>query len=192
MRHTPFRHLAAVGAVALLATSSLVACGGRPISPRPATSASAAASVNTGLGGPGVAPSGALSVAPSVQSGVEPGTARQPTRPVPTRTRSRTPGPAPSPPVSTGPTSTCLGAVRYDLDLNTTELALVKSMCFHTGGVLRLQGIGPGLVTSEPAALVSQSYAGGVVDIRFVRAGTVTVTIPREDQTYTITVVVVS
>ena len=192
MRHPPFRHLAAAGAVALIATFSSAACGGRPISPRPATSASPSATVHTGLGGPGVASGVGPSVAPSVQFSVQPSTAGQSTRPVPTRTRSRTPGPAPSPPVSTAPTSTCLGAVRYDLDLTITELALVKSMCFHTGGVLRLQGIGPGLVTSEPAALVSQSYAGGVVDIRFVRAGTVTVTIPREDQTYTITVVVVS
>jgi hypothetical protein len=47
-------------------------------------------------------------------------------------------------------------------------------------------------VKSEPESLVSQSYEGGVVDIRFVRAGTVTVTIPMEQQTYTITVVVVS
>ena len=39
---------------------------------------------------------------------------------------------------------------------------------------------------------MSQSYEAGVVDLRFVRPGTVTVTIPQDEQTYTITVVVVS
>ncbi len=186
MRRCPFRPLAAAGAAALIVTSSLAACGAQPISPRPATSASTSASVHTGLGG--VEPS----IAPSVEFTVEPSATRQSTRPTPARSRSRTPRPAPSSPASTGPIDTCFGAERHDLDLNTTELALVKSMCFGTGGVLRLQGIGPGLVTSAPEELVSESYAGGVVDIRFVRAGTVTVTIPKEEQTYTITVVVVS
>ena len=45
-------------------------------------------------------------------------------------------------------------------------------------------------MTAEPAELVSQSYEAGVVDIRFVRPGTVLVTIPQEDRTYPITVVV--
>ena len=83
-----------------------------------------------------------------------------------------------------------MGAIRYDLDLQNTELALLTSMCFATGAVLRVQGIGPGELTAEPADLVSQQYEGGVVDIRFVRPGTVTVTIPQNGQTYTITVVV--
>ncbi|WP_246278301.1 hypothetical protein [Phytohabitans rumicis] len=83
-----------------------------------------------------------------------------------------------------------MGAIRYDVDLQNTELALLKSMCFATGAVLRLQGIGPGLVTVEPASLVSQSYEAGVVDIRFVRRGTVTVNIPQDEQTYTVTVVI--
>jgi hypothetical protein len=39
---------------------------------------------------------------------------------------------------------------------------------------------------------VSQNYEAGVVDLRFVRPGTVTVSIPQDEQTYTITVVVVS
>jgi hypothetical protein len=64
-------------------------------------------------------------------------------------------------------------------------------MCFHTGGVLRLQGIGPGLVTATPTALVSQNYEAGVVDLRFIEDGTVTVTIPQDEKTYTIKVVVI-
>jgi hypothetical protein len=81
--------------------------------------------------------------------------------------------------------------VRYDIDVPETELELVPSLCFHTGGVLRLQNIGPGLVTVDPEALVSRSYEAGVHDIRFVRAGTVTVTIPKDDRVHEITVVVV-
>ena len=38
--------------------------------------------------------------------------------------------------------------------------------------------------------LVSQHYEAGVVDIRFVRPGTVAVTIPKEGREHTITVVV--
>jgi hypothetical protein len=85
-----------------------------------------------------------------------------------------------------------MGTIRYDLDLRETELALVRSMCFHVGAILRLQGIGPGLVTAEPESLVTRSYEAGVQDIRFVRPGTVTVTIPQEEQTHTITVVVIT
>ena len=180
------RRLTTAGVLPLIAMSALVACGDRPISPRPAQAAASSAPVTTGLG----------SAVAGSEPGVAPSTTRQSAKPTPVRSRSRTrspgPGPTPTAPASTEPTSSCFGAVRHDLDLNSTELALVKSMCFHTGGVLRLQGIGPGLVKSEPESLVSQSYEGGVVDIRFVRAGTVTVTIPMEQQTYTITVVVVS
>ncbi|MEU8616155.1 hypothetical protein AB0C29_50050 [Actinoplanes sp. NPDC048791] len=107
--------------------------------------------------------------------------------------RTRTVRPAHSAePTSTQPTATCYGAVRHDLDLHNTVLDLIKSMCFHTGGVLRLQGIGPGLVTAVPGSLVSRNYEAGVVDLRFVRPGTVTVRIPQDEQTYTITVVVIS
>ena len=70
--------------------------------------------------------------------------------------------------------------MRYDLDVQNTVLDLVRSMCFHTGGVLRLKGIGPGLVTSQPASVVSQSYEAGVVDLRFIRSGTATVDHPAE------------
>jgi hypothetical protein len=112
------------------------------------------------------------------------------TAPTPAAPTSAAPTPTPAAPTATGPPSSCQGAVRYDLDLADTELALIESLCFATGAVLRLQGIGPGLVTAEPAELVSSSYAAGVVDLRFVRPGTVLVGIPRDEQTYQITVVV--
>ncbi|MGC4748697.1 hypothetical protein ACLQ28_24035 [Micromonospora sp. DT201] len=110
--------------------------------------------------------------------------------PAPTRTRSTPQRPAPATTTPTGPTTSCQGAVRYDLPLAETELELLRSLCFATGAVLRIQGIGPGLVTVDRPELVSQQYEAGVVDIRFVRPGTVDVTIPQQDRSHTITVVV--
>ena len=54
--------------------------------------------------------------------------------------------------------------------------------------------IGPDTFTfiAGPCAVEShqQTYEAAVVDVRFVRPGTVTVTIPQDEQTYTIEVVV--
>ncbi|GIM89675.1 hypothetical protein [Paractinoplanes toevensis] len=178
MCHSKFRRIAATGALALIAAIPLAACGGPAVSPRPAEAATprtptAPPSASAEAVSPAVTTT--RPAAPPKTRTVEPG--RTTTRPKPTSTRS---------------TGSCLGAVRYDLDLNNTVLDLVKSMCFHTGGVLRLQGTGPGLVTATPESLRSKSYEGGVEDIRFLRPGTVTVTIPRDEQTYTIEVVVIS
>jgi hypothetical protein len=183
MRHFRLRQIAAAGTLALIATIPLTACGDRSVSPRPAEAAENEAVA---------APSLTTHTTPGTPGRAEkavPGVARQPAGPGSTKTHTAQPH---SPkPTATTPTRTCYGAVRHDLDLNNTVLDLVKSMCFHTGGILRLQGIGPGLVTATPGSLVSQSYEAGVVDLRFVRPGTVSVTIPQDEQTYTITVVVV-
>jgi hypothetical protein len=183
MQHPTFRHVAAAGALALIATVPMAACGGRSVSPLPVSAADDSAA----------APSQAPSTDPRAASRVgssPPSVANQPAGAAPIKTK--TAKPAPPAPTSTRPVSTCLGAVRYDLDLRNTVLDLVKSMCFHTGGVLRLKGIGPGLVTATPESLRAYSYEAGVVDLRFLRPGTVTVTIPQDEQTYTITVVVIS
>jgi len=79
--------------------------------------------------------------------------------------------------------------VRYDIDLAQTE-QLPRSLCFGAGAVLRLIGIGPGEVSIDRPDLASSNYEAGVVDIRFLRAGTVAVTIPRTAEPETITVVV--
>ncbi|GIJ33611.1 hypothetical protein ACIBQ2_15680 [Micromonospora sediminimaris] len=108
-----------------------------------------------------------------------------------------TPAPrAPTPQRSTrnpSPTATlseaCLGAVRYELPLSDPG-PLPSSLCFATGGVLRLRGIGPGEVTVDREDLVDSQYEAGVVDLRFVRSGTVDVFVPREAGTHVITVVV--
>ncbi|MER7417509.1 hypothetical protein ABT346_12125 [Micromonospora peucetia] len=80
--------------------------------------------------------------------------------------------------------------MRYDLVLAENELALLRSLCFASGGVLRIIGIGPGEVTVDREDLVSRSYEAGVVDIRFVRPGTVDVMIPQGGTTHPVTVVV--
>jgi hypothetical protein len=175
--------MAAAGALALTATLPLAACGAPSASPRPAQAgASASAS-----GSPATTPS--ASTPTTTTAG--PGAARPPTGspPKPTPVKTKTTSPGTPKPVTTTPTP-CYGAILYDLDLQNTVLDLVKSMCFHTGGILRLHSIGPGLVTATPTSLVSQSYEAAVVDLRFIRPGTVTVTIPMDEQTHTITVVV--
>lgn len=175
MRTSGIGHRTIVGALALTVVAQLAACGGDALAPLPGQAAPATTSA------PAPRPEASA-------SGESPATTTAPTTgaPRPARTRTRTAGPAPA-----DSSGNCLGAVRYTLDLESTEIELIRSLCFHTGGTLRLQGIGPGLVTATPKRLVSQSYEAGIVDVRFVRAGTVTVTIPQDERTYEITVVVV-
>jgi hypothetical protein len=174
MRTFQIRQVAATAALALMATAPLAACGADSVSPLPVQAAEAASA-------------GPATQSPSARPSVAPPPRSSPARPKPAQTKTRT---KTTRPATKGPSS-CYGAIRYDLDLRNTELALVRSMCFHTGGVLRLQGIGPGLVTATPTSLVDSNYEGGVVDLRFLRPGTVTVKIPQEEQTYTISVVVI-
>ncbi|MER7587488.1 hypothetical protein ABTW72_08120 [Micromonospora sp. NPDC127501] len=171
--------------VVLAATAGVAACGGADaVSPLP------------------VQPPGPTRTTPtpftiSTTSAI-PTPTGSPSRPPPTSARPAAPPPAPSrtrgtprtTPPPTDATPACQGAVRYDLPLAETEIELLKSLCFATGAVLRIQGIGPGLVTVDRAELVSQHYEAGVVDIRFVRPGTVAVTIPKDGREHTITVVV--
>ncbi|MET7807533.1 hypothetical protein [Micromonospora chersina] len=169
------RRRAAPALAALAVLAGTPACADRPVSPLPVRPPTPAAST-VGAAAP---PTPAV---PGTSTGTRP--SRSPAPP-----RSRTARPPAS--ASTPLPSACLGAVRYDLVPAETELALLKSLCFATGGVLRIRGIGPGLVTVDRADLVSRSYEAGVVDIRFVRTGTVVVTIPQDGRTYPITVVVV-
>ncbi|WKU05199.1 hypothetical protein [Micromonospora sp. HUAS LYJ1] len=132
----------------------------------------------------------ATTVAPTPPGPVPGSVGATPSRPAPPpSTPERTPGTRP-PSASPRP-SACLGPVRYDLVLADTELALVRSLCLSVGGVLRLQGIGPGEVTVDREDLVDQNYEAAVVDLRFLRPGTVGVTIPYDGRTYLVTVVVV-
>jgi hypothetical protein len=159
-----------LAALALIA--SVAGCGGDPLTPLPVQAASA---------GPAAVPSGS----PAAKTGTgtsPPASIRPPAVVKPTRTRTPKPRPTSE--------SACFGAIQYDIDVSKDVLDLHKSMCFHTGGILRLKNIGPGLVEQEPDSVVSGSYEAGIVTLRFIRPGTATVTVPQEDQTHTITVVV--
>lgn len=170
----------------------VTACGPAPVSPLPPLAA-----------GPAAPGSAATPTTPAVTAS-PPGSATV----VASRAAPRNPPPRPTTTTNTTTTTTstvqpsvsettstdpppCRGVEQYALDLQNTELALIPTMCFAVGSVLRLQGIGPGLVTAEPTTVASQTYEAGVVDIRFIRAGTATVTIPQDDQVHTITVVVI-
>ncbi|WP_246002440.1 hypothetical protein [Allorhizocola rhizosphaerae] len=79
----------------------------------------------------------------------------------------------------------------YDLHLQTTELSFIKSMCFAVGGILRIRSLGPGQLKVEPQGLTSVDYEAAVYDVRFVRPGTVAITIPQDQQEdHVITVVI--
>ncbi|MEU4776291.1 hypothetical protein, partial [Micromonospora sp. NPDC023644] len=172
----------------------VAACGGgdAPVAPLPVQPPAAESPRS-----PGPPPAAPSTAAPSTASPPGPGTPRTPAVVPPTRR----PPPAAPPTTAAGRTptatrspsglpGTCHGAVRYDVVLAETELALLTSLCFASGGVLRIIGIGPGEVSVDREDLVSRSYEGGVVDIRFVRPGTVAVLIPQGDTTHTVTVVV--
>lgn len=72
-----------------------------------------------------------------------------------------------------------------------TELGFVKSICLAVGGILRVEGTGPGMVSADPQEKVAQFYEGGVEECRFLSPGSVTVTIVRDSQIYPISVVVI-
>ncbi|MCF0093674.1 hypothetical protein [Micromonospora sp. MH99] len=178
MSRASFRRLAVV----LAATVGVAACGADAVSPLPVqppgpTSSTPAPAATSAIAAPTASPS-----RPPPTSGRPPAAP-----PTPSRTRGT---PRTTSPPTAAATPACQGAVRYDLPLAETEIELLRSLCFATGAVLRIQGIGPGLVTVDRPELVSQQYEAGVVDVRFVRTGTVAVTIPKEGRDHTITVVV--
>ncbi|GIE87077.1 hypothetical protein [Actinoplanes regularis] len=154
----------------------MAGCAGEsPVSPLPTEAAV------------GAAPVGSVSVTPS-PSPSRPASASPPSRrpPVGTPPSSRTP----TRPSSPSSSSSCEGAIVRTIDATAEELALVPAMCLAVGAVLRVENIGPGEVTTDSPDLVAQHYEAGVVEVRFVRKGTVVVAIPQGGTTYDITVVV--
>lgn len=180
MSRASFRRLVVV----LAATVGVAACGADAVAPLPVQPPGATGSTPT----PSAVSTTSATPAPTGSPSRPPSTSGRPVAAPPTPTRTR--GMPRTTPPPTAATPACQGAVRYDLPLAETEVELLKSLCFATGAVLRIQGIGPGLVTVDRPELVSQQYEAGVVDIRFVRPGTVGVTIPKEGREHTITVVV--
>lgn len=186
MGRLSLRRLAAVTALALAVVALAAACGSESLSPlateassRPPSATSSQTPSATSSQSPAATPSA------SIPQANPPATWGPPPMPTPTKTRTL----PPTTPASSGPPSSCMGAIRYDLALRNSE-PLPSSLCFATGAVLRVQGIGPGELSVEPPDLASTHYEGGVEDIQFVRPGTVTVTIPQDTETHTITVVV--
>ncbi|WP_444950867.1 hypothetical protein [Micromonospora ureilytica] len=180
MSRASFRQLVVVLSIVL----GVAACGADAVSPLPVHPPGPTRSTPTA---PATSSISAIPT-PTWSPSRPPPTSARPVAAPPALTRTRgTPRTTP-PPTDARPA--CQGAVRYDLPLAETEIELLKSLCFATGAVLRIQGIGPGLVTVDRPELVSQHYEAGVVDIRFVRPGTVDVTIPKDDREHTITVVV--
>ncbi len=182
MRTPHLRRLGVAGVLALTVATPLAACGAAPLAPLPVQAANPTPS---GATTPSVPPSG-----PATTPGAPPRGAAKPTtrRPAPiattTRTRTTPPAPPTSPP-------TCMGAVRHEINVQEEVLELIPSLCFHTGGTLRLFQIGPGLVTVTPENLRTTRYAAAVHDVTFIRPGTAEVSFPLDGQTHTITVVVI-
>ncbi|MEV4622456.1 hypothetical protein AB0J74_27560 [Asanoa sp. NPDC049573] len=166
------RRLVAV-LLALTLPGTAAACGVGKIAVAPLPIESAAAT--TAAAGP-------------APSSIAPPTAASLPSPRPPRSRPQVP-PKPSPTPTLD--ASCFGPVRYELKIAETEFDLLKSLCFTAGGILRLQGIGPGLVTVDPDELVSSAYEAGVVDIVFLRPGTVEVTIAHADRIDILTVVMI-
>ncbi|MEU7932631.1 hypothetical protein [Micromonospora echinofusca] len=186
------RRRGGVAVVAVVVAVAVAGCGGgdAPVSPLPVQAPAAPTAPAAHSPGPPSATASSASPprpgAPGT-SAVVPPARRPPPAARPTTAAGRTPSATASP---SGPPGTCFGAVRHDVVLAETELALLTSLCFATGGVLRLIGIGPGEVGVDREDLVSRSYEAGVVDVRFVRPGTVAVLIPQGGTTHTVTVVV--
>jgi hypothetical protein len=181
-----YRHLVAVAALALAVVGPAAACGSESVSPlptepsgQPLAASSSQSPASTSSQPPSATPSA------STPRANPPTSWGSPPLPTPTKTRSR----PPTNPASSGPPSSCMGAIQYDLDLRNTA-PLPTSLCFATGAVLRIQGVGPDEISVEPTNLVSGDWEAGVEDIRFTSPGTVTVTVPQDTETHTITVVV--
>ena len=164
---------------ALLSTIAalVTACAPAPVSPLPGQWPSL---TPAGV----VSPSAVLSGSPTRTSAAPPAAATRPPvwQPPPQASGSAEPTPALSP--------ACLPPVIYPVDGSDPAL-LPRALCFEVAGILRVQNVGPGLLTAEPDERVARNYAAGVHDVRFLTAGTATVTIIREDGSQQITVLVV-
>ena len=181
MDHRPVSRYAILSVLALSVAVSTAACSAEPASPLPVDAQ-------------------AQTVSPSVPASRTPapeGTTAEALEPVETTvavrtTRPRTGNAPGKPPTTTasGAPSTCLGAVRYDLDSQSVEAATMRSMCVRVGAVLRLQNLGPGELTAEPASLVRPRYEAGVHDTQFVGTGTVSLRFLQGDDEVEITVVI--
>ncbi|MDG4829566.1 hypothetical protein O7627_09655 [Solwaraspora sp. WMMD1047] len=160
-----------------VAAALLAACAPAPVAPLPGQWPTR---MPAGAASPSAVPSGS----PGRTSAAPPAAADRP--PV-WRPPTPTPGSAEPTPVLS---PACLPPVIYPVDGSDPAL-LPRALCFEVAGILRVQNVGPGLLTAEPDERVARNYAAGVHDVRFLTAGTATVTIIRQDGSQQITVLVV-
>jgi hypothetical protein len=66
-----------------------------------------------------------------------------------------------------------------------------RSLCFTTGGVLRIENVYPGDVSADPSDRAACQWEAGIATCRFLRAGDVTVRISGQSPNRSIAVVVV-
>jgi hypothetical protein len=170
----PIRRLAALGLLGLATIVPVAGCGPERLSSLPVQAPARQVTAT-----PSAAASASSSRAPVAPP--QPPPAPPPVRP-----------PPPDPPVAPTPTGpSCPDPVPSDdVDLTDSESDLPEWMCFQTGGVLRLNGIGAGAATAEPSDLVDPSWEADVQRYTFRAPGVVTVGFPRGEGTHTITVVV--
>lgn len=159
------RRRLSAGLLAVLLTAGCV--GQQPVSPLPIEA--------------GPAPTGPAPTTSASPPSVTPSAVPRPTRTVsPRPTRSR----------KSSLPSSCQGAVVVTIDTQSEELALVPSLCVAVGAELIVRGVGPGDVDVTPDKPVDGHYEGGVIQLRFLRRGTIIVTIPQNGKKYRIPVVV--
>jgi hypothetical protein len=65
--------------------------------------------------------------------------------------------------------STCQGAVIHTVDANQSP----SPACVAIGGIVRIENLGPGLLTTTPAGSVDCFYAAGVHQCRLIHTGAV-------------------
>ena len=87
------------------------------------------------------------------------------------------------------PSGTCVGST-FIID-GADSADSPRSLCFTTGGVLRIENVFPGDVSADPSDRVGCSWEAGIATCRFLRAGSVTVRIAGQSPNRSITVVVV-
>ena len=169
--------------ITLLVLVPVTACGPTPVAPLPVRSPTPTVAPTTPTAPTTAAPT---SAGPVVDTVATPSARHTPAPP------RRTPSGSTRPPSTSPRPQACLGPVRYDLVVADTELALLKSLCLSVGGVLRIQGIGPGEVEVDREDLVSSHYEAGVVDIRCRPPRHGPGDHPAGRQAYPVTVVVVA
>ncbi len=166
---------------ALTLSPLTVACSSGTVAPLPVRTASP-----TGSGAVGDVPVAATS---SPGARVTSAPTRQDPDPKPSKVRTQRPQPT----VEPANEPACLGAEIVEVEVDSQDLSFAETDCMKVGGVLRLRGIDPtaNMVSVTPESYVKRHYEAGVVDIRFIRKGTVEIEVRLDGNKYPLTRVIV-